>query len=87
MAHVYVNEKQENDKWSLPTLWVTTLTHEEALAQWEDPSEAEPYLNLAGWYFCTCLPGCYPDSMFYGPYPTEEKAIEEGRDYFGDDDE
>jgi hypothetical protein len=86
MAHVYINPAKGNDERSLPTLWVTTLTHEEALAQWDDPTEAEPGVDLAGWYFCLCLPGCMPDSYFYGPCETEEKGVKEGRKFFADDD-
>jgi len=85
MAHVYVTEAEENDKWSLPTLWVTTLTHEEALANLEYPEDVEPGIDLAGWYYCSCLPGCIPDSDFYGPYETEEEGIKEGREFFTHD--
>ena len=30
--------------------------------------------EAVGWYICSCLPGCLPDSDWLGPYETEELA-------------
>lgn len=40
---------------------------------------------LAGWYFWVCVPGCMPDSDASGPYKTEDEALEEARDMYGED--
>ena len=88
MAHIYVNKQQERAPYTLPTLWVTTLTHQEALAQWENPEEYdddECQPSLAGWYYVSCLPGCMPDGDFMGPYATEKDAAKAGREDFDDD--
>jgi hypothetical protein len=39
------------------------------------------------WWFWFCLPGCLPDSSVYGPYTTEEEAIEEARELVGEDED
>jgi len=33
-----------------------------------------------GWFFWYCFPGCLPDSLPFGPYATENLAIEELRE-------
>lgn len=43
------------------------------------PHEVEPATEiasegLAGFYWWTCLPGCFPDSDAFGPFETEEEA-------------
>lgn len=36
--------------------------------------------GIAGGYFWAyCMPGCMPDSSFYGPFATEEEAIADMR--------
>lgn len=32
--------------------------------------------TLAGYYWWPCLPGCLPDSDPYGPFDTEQDAID-----------
>lgn len=32
-------------------------------------------LNLRGWFYWFCFPGCLPDSEPMGPYATEAEAI------------
>lgn len=32
------------------------------------------------WWWWTCSPGCLPDSDVFGPFDTEEEAIEDARD-------
>jgi hypothetical protein len=43
--------------------------------------------QVKGWYFAICRPGCLPDSDWFGPYPSDEAALEEARDMFADDSE
>lgn len=33
--------------------------------------------SLEGWYWWTCCPGCMPDSDAFGPFETEEEAIQD----------
>jgi hypothetical protein len=67
MGQYYSDPKRESDTWSLPDVW--TVYHDGGeLGSYED---AEP-----GWYWAYCFPGCLPDSDFYGPYGSEEAAIE-----------
>jgi len=87
MAQVYLNKKLEDALYALPTLWVTYLTQDEALASREDPfeyDEDETQDNLAGWYYCSCMPGCMPDSDFSGPYATEIEAVKAGREDYNE---
>lgn len=37
-------------------------------------------LNGAGYYWCSCFPGCLPDSDPIGPFSTEAEAIADARD-------
>ena len=39
----------------------------------DDPSEA-------GWYYWYCSPGCLPDGDPWGPYATEQEAIDAMRE-------
>lgn len=36
---------------------------------------------LVGWYFWYCQPGCLPDSEPYGPFKSEEAAMQEAHDW------
>jgi hypothetical protein len=39
-------------------------------------------LNLTGgWFWWYCLPGCMADSEAFGPYDSEEEAIEAAREW------
>jgi hypothetical protein len=69
--------------------WMATRA-EEALAELpdEDPSEEDIHAalaSLAGWYYWICLPGCLPDSDASGPFATEEDALADARDTYGDE--
>lgn len=49
-----------------------------------DPSEIEEAAkDLTGWYVWACFPGCMPDSDPWGPYKTEEEALEGWREQCG----
>ena len=36
-----------------------------------------------GWFFWFCLPGCMPDSDPYGPFDSEDAALEQAREDAG----
>ena len=90
MPHYYANEAQANDKYALPTILVTQFTRDElqeyfnAQTEWtgypaEDADDAE-----GTWMVCYCLPGCLPDSEWYGPFATMEEARAQGVEYFAE---
>ena len=39
----------------------------------------------SGYYAAICLPGCLPDSDWSGPYDSEDDAMQEMRELYGDD--
>ena len=41
----------------------------------------------AGYYYASCFPGCLPDSEWYGPYATEDDALADAEEIWGDDEE
>ena len=76
MARVYSDTSREDDSWSLPD---AEIFHRELSENtpdtvfWhEDDNEPFP----AGFYYWYCLPGCLPDSSPFGPFETEQAAIE-----------
>lgn len=74
-------------------VWITkregTDISEEELKEYLGycPDETEYFeamAELTGYYFCTCSPGCLPDSDFYGPYKTEEEALEKAEVFYNE---
>ena len=52
------------------------------------PSCAKPAISVErtkrnGWFFQYGMPGYLPDSSPWGPYETEDEALEEAREYAG----
>jgi hypothetical protein len=37
-------------------------------------------MHRRGWYWQACFPGCLPDGDMYGPFATEQEAIEDAQD-------
>jgi hypothetical protein len=61
--------------------WRAELLAEQVTSSPEDDDheqerqcEAE---SLEGWYWWTCCPGCLPDSDAFGPFETEEEAVQD----------
>lgn len=75
MTQFYSEPSREHDAWALPDCEVfyanTGELHIDGMD--DEPSEA-------GFYFWFCFPGCMPESEPYGPYPTEQAAIDAARD-------
>lgn len=89
MSYHYWNRRDERDGWRLPTLWVEEFTGDEAAEFIEERDRPETTDDIAGFYWCNCIPGCMPDSDWSGPFATEEQAVEAARDLYdcgGDDD-
>lgn len=79
MSTYYLNPEDESDPYCLPTLEVFYA----ADGEMPDHEDGEP--REAGWYAWICLPGCLPDSDPFGPYDSEEEAVEDMRDMFADE--
>lgn len=45
---------------------------------WLEGDEHRPC--QAGWYWHACFPGCMPDGDSFGPFATEQDAIEDAQD-------
>lgn len=73
VSQFYTDPSREKEKYALPNA-ETFFAHE---GEWEN-EEGEP--NDAGWYYWYCFPGCLPDSDPWGPFETEEEAIEHARE-------
>lgn len=43
--------------------------------------------ECAGWYWWTCFPGCMPDSDAFGPFETEQEALEDAQSNAPDDEQ
>jgi hypothetical protein len=76
MGQCYSDPSRESDPYALPDVevfYVEQSDREEFL-----DSEGEPLEE--GWYYWFCFPGCLPDSEAFGPYATEQEAIDAARD-------
>lgn len=78
---VYTDEEREESTWALPNVEVFYLSEGDAADFWgqNDLVNADN-MPEAGWYFWFCFPGCLPDSDPFGPFATEDAAIEAARD-------
>ena len=74
IRQVYSDPKREAEKYALPNVEVFFYTDYNYHV--ENPEEAlEP-----GYYYWHCFPGCLPDSEPWGPYETEQEAIESAQE-------
>ena len=71
---IYSEPSKANDTCTLPDIEVFFWTDYDGHI---DNPDMEP-----GFYWWTCLPGCLPDSTPFGPYETEEAAIEAAQDIY-----
>jgi hypothetical protein len=73
MSYEYQDEEQEADPHALPSIEVFYVFPDEV------DEEGNGGFEEPGWYYWWCLPGCMPDSDPYGPFETEEEALEDAR--------
>ena len=74
IKQIYSDPKREAEKHALPNVEVFFYT--DYGHHVENPEEAlEP-----GYYYWHCFPGCLPDSEPWGPYETEQEAIESAQE-------
>lgn len=92
MTYHYLNPADEKDPYRLPNVEVFWVDEgewfwDENGNRTDDRSDEEgiPYSSCdKGYYYWFCFPGCMPDSNPYGPFETEEEAIENCRNFHGD---
>ena len=39
------------------------------------------HTERTGWFWWSCFPGCLPDSDPYGPFDSEQDALDDAREY------
>jgi len=75
---IYSRPTDEPNPWRLPNVEVFHISRGDGYY------DEDGCLRETGWYFHYCFPGCLPDSDFYGPYPTQQEAIDGAREYEDD---
>jgi len=58
-----------------PNTWMAERMHDEQ--EGSITSMFEAAVNLEGYYWWTCAPGCLPDSEAIGPFDLEDEAWED----------
>lgn len=86
MSQHYSDPDREHEPYALPDVEVFFMSAEDFRNADEDTwmyQLAVEYesldlgpTDLAGWYYWYCFPGCLPDSDPYGPYNTEQEAVD-----------
>lgn len=71
----YSDPTREPEPYALPNVEVFHIPDD---YQPEPEDNTEPYEE--GWYYWYCFPGCLPDSDPYGPYDSEEEALQAAQD-------
>ena len=81
MTYKYIDAKRESDPHALPDVEVFELVRPEEFELEEFP-DGKTWLE-PGWYYRYGMPGYLPDSDPFGPFDTEEEALEDAREYSG----
>lgn len=90
MTQAYSNPTREEEPYALPDVEVFHQSQQDFIRseagtvqriRLDDERETTPNnfqaaSFLQGWYWWSCFPGCLPDSDPYGPYDTEQQALE-----------
>jgi hypothetical protein len=80
----YSDRTRESDPWSLSDLEVFKLSAEDFRTAdhdtWMHEFNDGDASRCAGWYYWYCFPGCLPDSDAFGPYASEDAALEAARE-------
>ena len=85
MTQHYLYESDESDPHKLPSLEVFYMSEDDIRdggAEWED-GHGEPM--GAGWYWWHCFPGCRPWGFPWGPFESEDAALEDAREGLEED--
>ena len=76
MSYHYSDPANEADEHRLPDIEVFHAFVGELGT--DDDGDEYP----AGWYYWWCFPGCLPDSETYGPYDSEQEALDAAREAY-----
>lgn len=85
----YSDPERENDPVALPNVEVFHLSADNFMFaesdSWmfeaiDDEDLRKASKALAGWYWWSCFPGYLPDSDPFGPFKTEQEALEDAQD-------
>jgi hypothetical protein len=67
----YSSVEREQDTYALPDIEIFEVRETDSNADIWEP----------GFYYWYCFPGCLPDSDPFGPYATENEALEAAKEY------
>lgn len=81
MAQFYSHPEREDNPHALPDAEVFYNSGSGRGALRGDQDEIMP----RGWYYWFCFPGCLPDGEPIGPFNTEQDAIDDCREFAGND--
>ena len=76
MSRYYSDPARESDTYALPDVEVFYAAEGELGPVNADDDEP----RSPGWYYWYCFPGCLPEGDHWGPYDTEEAAVEAMRE-------
>ena len=76
MSQEYTDKRREADPNALPDVEVFFVSNKELDGT---------VFSEAGWYYWACFPGCLPDGDPMGPFDTEDAAISDMRESWGNE--
>lgn len=79
MPYHYLDEAEAAETYRLPTIHVDVFAPDELVEMGVEPDMIPANES---WMVCIALPGCLPDSDWFGPYTTEEDAVTDARKLF-----
>ena len=85
MARFYSDPSRERETWALPNFEAFEVKASELDGYAPDEDISGRAQELAGWYYWPCFPGCMPDGDATGPFESEEAAIADARDNYGEE--
>jgi len=82
MTQAYSDPSRETEQHALPDVEVFYVTAGDLVETGELTATLppEPVYCDPGWYWWSCFPGCIPDSEPYGPFETEQEALDDAQD-------
>ncbi len=76
----HTDPERESDPNALPDAEVFTVTAADCQPGTAFLIGANSSTLSPGFYWWSCLPGCLPDSDPFGPFDTEQEAIDDARE-------
>lgn len=73
MSQFYSDPERENDTYALPDCQAFFAERGEVTGDYDDEPSEE------GWYWWYCFPGSIPQTDAFGPFRTEQEAIDDCR--------